>query len=104
MMCMHVYRNAKINLTRIAVWIEINLLTQMFRENECENSSRAWIEESWNELCWEWVKLFYRAGDGPSLCILGLAEVLIISGPILQLPELTADVNGLKCEKNVNEM
>ena len=34
MMCMHVYRNIKINLTRIVIGIEINLLTQMFRENE----------------------------------------------------------------------
>ena len=76
----------------------------MFRENEYKNSSRAWIEESWKKLCYEWMKLSYRAGDGPSLSILGLAGILIISGPILQLPKLTADVNGFQCEKNVNEM
>lgn len=33
-MCMRVYRNTKINLTSIVIGIEINLLTQMFRENE----------------------------------------------------------------------
>lgn len=50
------------------------------------------------------MKLSYRAGDDPSIYILGLAGILIISRPILQLPELTADVNELECEKNVNEM
>ena len=78
-------------------------LTQMFRENERKNSSRVWIKESWKELWWQTVKLSYRAGDGPSIYILWLAGILIISGPILQLPELTANVNGLQCEKNVSE-
>ena len=50
------------------------------------------------------MKLSYRAGDGPSLSILGLAEILIISRPGLWLPELTADVNEFECEKNVSEM
>ena len=57
--------------------------TQMFRENECKNSSHVWIEESRKELCWEWMKLSYRAGDGPSIYILGLAVILIISRPEL---------------------
>ena len=49
------------------------------------------------------MKLSYRAGGGHSIYILGLDEILIISGPILQLPELTADVNELEREKNVSE-
>jgi hypothetical protein len=49
------------------------------------------------------VKLSYRAGDGPSIYILGLTGILIISGPELQLSELTADFNELECEKNVSE-
>lgn len=69
-----------------------------------ENSYRARIEESWKELFKEWVKLFYRAGDDPSIYILGLAGILIISRPILQLPELTVDVNEFESEKNVNEI
>lgn len=69
-----------------------------------ENSSRVWIEKNWKELCWERMKLFYRAGDGLVLIISGLTEILIISCPILWLPELNADVNELECEKNVNEM
>lgn len=49
------------------------------------------------------MKLSYRAGDGPSIYIFGLTVILIISGPILQLPEFTADFNELECEKNVSE-
>lgn len=50
------------------------------------------------------MKLSYRAGEGSLLNIVGLTEILIISWPELWLPELTADVNELECEKNVNEM
>lgn len=78
-------------------------LTQMFRENECKNSSRVWIDESWKELWWQTVKLSYRAGDGHSIYIFGLAEILIISGPELQPPELATDFNELEREKNVSE-
>jgi len=49
------------------------------------------------------VKLSYRAGDGPSIYILWLAGILIISGPILWPLELIADVNGFQREKNVSE-